>query len=50
LKLIDDLHKEPGMHKSLLPYHSPEGSVFGWTYEELGWDMTIGGIVPLKAS
>ncbi|KXN86116.1 Glycerol 2-dehydrogenase (NADP(+)) [Leucoagaricus sp. SymC.cos] len=45
LKAIDEVHKEPGMHKSLLLYHSPNGGALGWTYEELGWNMSPGGIV-----
>jgi len=50
VKALDEVHKEPGMHKSLLTFHSPEGTVFGWTYEDLGWNMTTGGIVPQKAT
>jgi len=47
---IDRIHKEPGMHKSLFPYHSSEGTLTGWSYEDLGWDMTLGGMVPPKTS
>ncbi|KAL1746183.1 NADP-dependent oxidoreductase domain-containing protein [Schizophyllum fasciatum] len=46
MRAIDAIHKEPGMHRSLLEYHSADGKVMGWTYEQLGWDMTLGGIVP----
>ncbi|KAJ3558551.1 hypothetical protein NM688_g859 [Phlebia brevispora] len=46
MKLIDGIHKKPGMHRSLLGYHAPNAMVFGWTYEQLGWPMTTGGIVP----
>ncbi|KAF5364068.1 hypothetical protein D9756_000164 [Leucocoprinus leucothites] len=49
-KLVDEIHNAPGMHKSLLTYHSPEGAVFGWSYEELGWNMTTGGVVPPKST
>jgi glycerol 2-dehydrogenase (NADP+) len=45
MNAIDNIHKAPGMHKSLLGYHSADGSVFGWTYEELGWNMKPGGLV-----
>ncbi|GLB37387.1 putative aado keto reductase [Lyophyllum shimeji] len=45
MRAIDAIHSQPGMHKSLLKYHAPDGTVFGWTYEELGWNMTTGGIV-----
>lgn len=44
MKSIGEIHKEPGMHKTLL-FNSPNGLVIGWTYEELGWNMTIGGVV-----
>jgi len=43
---IDSIHTHPGMHKSLLEYHSDDGTVFGWKYEWLGWNMTKGGVVP----
>ncbi|KAL0568623.1 hypothetical protein V5O48_013359 [Marasmius crinis-equi] len=45
LEVIDNLHTEPGKHRSLLGYHSAAGEVFGWTYEWLGWNMKEGGIV-----
>jgi len=46
--ILDALHEEPGMHQSVCGFHSAElgGSCFGWTYEQLGWDMTTGGVVP----
>ncbi|KAF3761954.1 aldo/keto reductase, partial [Cryphonectria parasitica EP155] len=37
LKAIDGIHKENGKHRSLLHYHSESGTVFGWTYEQMGW-------------
>ncbi|KII95745.1 hypothetical protein PLICRDRAFT_97506 [Plicaturopsis crispa FD-325 SS-3] len=42
---LNALHKKPGMHKSFLWYHV-DGGVFGWTYEQLGWNLTKGAIVP----
>ncbi|KAJ8076888.1 hypothetical protein PM082_001311 [Marasmius tenuissimus] len=46
LETIDAIHTEPGKHRSLLGYHNTlPGTVFGWTYEQMGWDMTKGGIV-----
>ncbi|KAF5345276.1 hypothetical protein D9758_008430 [Tetrapyrgos nigripes] len=46
---IDAIHKEEGMHRSLSYVHNmsddPEGKVFGWTYKQLGWNMTKGGVV-----
>lgn len=45
MEAITAIHKKPGMHRSLLGYHPPNGVVFGWTYEQLGWPMTTGGIV-----
>lgn len=45
---LDGLHRAPGMHTSFLDYHSDDfNGVGGWTYEELGWKMTKGGIVVL---
>ncbi|KAJ7782781.1 NADP-dependent oxidoreductase domain-containing protein [Mycena metata] len=43
---VGALHLKPGMHKSLVPFHSEDGGVFGWKYSWLGWNMTTGGIVP----
>lgn len=43
VKAIDAVHKKPGLHRSLLDYHSPDGGVFGWTYEEMGWELEVGG-------
>ncbi|KAF8178541.1 aldo/keto reductase [Mycena galopus ATCC 62051] len=43
---IGAFHSKPGMHKSLVPFHSDDGGVFGWKYEWLGWNMTKGGVVP----
>lgn len=45
VKAIDVVHTKPGLHRSLLGIHTAEGTVFGWTYEQLGWDMKLGGIV-----
>ncbi|VDC01498.1 unnamed protein product [Peniophora sp. CBMAI 1063] len=45
VKTIDNLHKQPGLHRSLLAFlHSKEG-VMGWTYEQLGWPFDEKGIV-----
>ncbi|KAI0731715.1 Aldo/keto reductase [Fomitopsis betulina] len=43
---LDCFHKKPGMHRSVCGFHSAElgGSCFGWRYEQLGWEMTTGGI------
>ncbi|KAJ6495691.1 NADP-dependent oxidoreductase domain-containing protein [Mycena vitilis] len=46
MKEIGALHTKPGMHRSLVQFHADDGSVFGWKYEWLGWNMTKGGIVP----
>jgi len=43
---INDLHRQPDTHKSLIALHQPDGTVFGWTYDQLGWNMTVGGVVP----
>ncbi|KAJ6593578.1 Aldo/keto reductase [Mycena capillaripes] len=47
MAIIDELHQTPGMHKSLLVFDDKgDGTVFGWTYEQLGWKMVVGGHVP----
>jgi len=46
MTIVDGLHKAPGMHKSLLTFHEKDGTVFGWTYAQLGWRMVVGGAVP----
>nr|GAT57804.1 aldo-keto reductase [Mycena chlorophos] len=43
---VDNLHKTPGMHKSLLVFDDKkDGTVFGWTYDQLGWNLKVGGHV-----
>ncbi|KAI0339204.1 Aldo/keto reductase [Trametopsis cervina] len=44
IQSINDIHKKPGMHRSLVRYHREGGKVFGWTYEQLGWNFSEGGI------
>ncbi|KZV64314.1 Aldo/keto reductase [Peniophora sp. CONT] len=48
MKAIDELHTQPGLHRSLLGhvpgYHS-DGGVFGWTHEQLGWPFDSEGVV-----
>jgi len=47
MALIDELHQMPSMHKSLLVFDNKgDGTIFGWTYEQLGWKMAVGGNVP----
>ncbi|KAJ7775120.1 Aldo/keto reductase [Mycena metata] len=46
MKVLDTLHQQTGMHKSLLPFHDESFGVYGWTYEQLGWNMVLGGVVP----
>ncbi|KAI0352624.1 Aldo/keto reductase [Trametes cingulata] len=43
---LDKFHTKPGMHRSVCGFHSPAlgGSCFGWTYDQLGWQMTVGGV------
>ncbi|ESK94052.1 aado keto reductase [Moniliophthora roreri MCA 2997] len=47
MEILNNLYRKPGMHRSICGFHSPElgGSCFGWTYDMLGWDMNIGGIM-----
>ncbi|KAK7045652.1 hypothetical protein VNI00_007485 [Paramarasmius palmivorus] len=41
---LDHLHQQPGKHRSLLTYFK-DGRVFGWTYEQLGWNVNDDGVV-----
>jgi glycerol 2-dehydrogenase (NADP+) len=43
---LDVLHHTPGMHRSACGFHSPlhGGSAFGWSYDQLGWEMALDGI------
>ncbi|KAF9075631.1 Aldo/keto reductase [Rhodocollybia butyracea] len=43
MKAIDELHTQPNMHRTLV--HSASGVVFGWTYEEMGWNIVNGFVV-----
>ncbi|KAJ7668657.1 Aldo/keto reductase [Mycena polygramma] len=47
MAVLDTLHRKPGMHRSVCGFHSSDlgGSCFGWTYEQLGWSMTEGGVM-----
>ncbi|KAI0632007.1 Aldo/keto reductase [Trametes polyzona] len=46
MDILDRLHKKPGMHRSVCGFHASAlgGSCFGWTYRQLGWQMTTGGV------
>ncbi|KAI0336214.1 Aldo/keto reductase [Cubamyces sp. BRFM 1775] len=46
MDVLDNFHKKPGMHRSMCGFHTSEmgGSCFGWTYEQLGWKMALGGV------
>jgi glycerol 2-dehydrogenase (NADP+) len=46
MSTINALHERPGLHRSLLGFHKEDCTVFGWSYEDLGWNMTKGGMVP----
>jgi len=42
---IDNLHKEPGMHKQLITspaFDMVNGTVIGWTFEQMGWKLKKG--------
>ncbi|KAJ4486145.1 NADP-dependent oxidoreductase domain-containing protein [Lentinula aciculospora] len=50
MKAINELHLQPNMHRTLAfsSYQSAisgEGNIFGWTFEELGWNMVDGFVV-----
>ncbi|KAJ6613509.1 Aldo/keto reductase [Mycena sp. CBHHK59/15] len=46
MRILDTFHRKPGMHKNLyppMPGNAP-GTVFGWTYEQLGWNLDENGV------
>ncbi|KAJ3998710.1 Aldo/keto reductase [Lentinula boryana] len=46
MNAIDKLHLEPNMHRTLaFSTRQTRGMIFGWTFEELGWDMVDGIVV-----
>ncbi|KZV61840.1 Aldo/keto reductase [Peniophora sp. CONT] len=46
VKAVDELHTQPGLHRSLLVAPGGvKGQVFGWTYDQLGWNMDDNGVV-----
>lgn len=45
MELIDNLHKKEGMHQCLLMAYTSEGKVFGWTFEQLGWNLREDGTI-----
>ena len=46
MKVVGDIHKKPGMHRSLLgAIGGVAGEAFGWTYDQLGWPMLPDGSV-----
>jgi len=43
---VNSLHRAPGMHKNLLmEARPPTGTVCGWTFEEMGWNIDKTGKV-----
>ena len=42
MSTVDAIHTKPGMHRNLLSIPgSPPGVIFGWTYEQLGWNWAL---------
>jgi hypothetical protein len=46
---IGNIHKKPGMHRTLLARFFQDGKIFGWKPEQLGWDVNEEGIIPEEA-
>ncbi|CUA67045.1 glycerol dehydrogenase, putative [Rhizoctonia solani] len=42
--VIDNFHKTSGIHGTLV-FKSEDAKVFGWTYDQLGWDLDKNGNV-----
>ncbi|GJE99040.1 aldo/keto reductase [Phanerochaete sordida] len=46
MRVVNELHTKPGAHRSLVKgFYWPDGTVNGWTFEQLGWPLTEGGLV-----
>ncbi|KAJ3737596.1 Aldo/keto reductase [Lentinula guzmanii] len=46
MNTIDELHLQPNMHRTLaFDTRQTRGMIFGWTFEELGWNMVDGIVV-----
>ncbi|KAJ3757383.1 aldo/keto reductase [Lentinula raphanica] len=46
MKAIDEVHLQPNMHRTLtFAKRGGTGIIFGWTFEELGWNMVDGIVV-----
>lgn len=45
MEKINNLHKEEGMHRCLLMTYAKDGGIFGWTFEQLGWNLRKDGTV-----
>lgn len=46
MQAIDNLHKKPGLHRQLLVspiIDTVNGTVWGWTHEQLGWNLDNAG-------
>ncbi|KAG8898895.1 hypothetical protein FRB99_007076 [Tulasnella sp. 403] len=43
VETLNEFHKKPGMHKQLIVdprvYDTENGTAFGWTYEQMGWNL-----------
>jgi len=42
---LDNFYRTSGVHGTLIFKDQPNGKVFGWTYDQLGWGMNDKGIV-----
>jgi len=45
MKSVNNLHKKPEMHRSIVSIFHSGPTVFGWTYDQLGWPLVKGGFV-----
>ncbi|QRW12639.1 aldo/keto reductase family protein [Ceratobasidium sp. AG-Ba] len=43
--VLDNFHKIPGVHGTMIFPEPAEGKVFGWTFDQLGWGMDEKGKV-----
>lgn len=45
MEALNNIHRDLGFHRSVCGFHLPGGMCFGWTYEQLGWNMREGGVI-----
>ncbi|KAI0312458.1 NADP-dependent oxidoreductase domain-containing protein [Amylostereum chailletii] len=43
MNALNEVHTKPGLHRTLLSHYHKNGTMFGWTWEQLGWNLNQDG-------